>query len=239
MRTVLFAVLLMGALCAHGKVLYSGSSKPAAQGWLGPFAGTETLDPGGFVTLDTPGALPAGYGRIEPLLESTPGFRLDFTAQLISETHGKPDRAGFSVIVTDGSKHGIEIGFWDGFVWPQMPGFFRDQSHTVPFDTATMTQYSLTVLGAHYQLVAGGTQLLAGDTIFYDAPGFLGGDVPYRTAHALFFGDDTGSASAKFALQAIEITAVPEPRSALLLCSGMAMLVLALRPRRRTVNAAR
>ena len=95
-RAGLVALSLVWALCAHGKVLYTGSSTPGSQGWFGPIAGTQTLDPGGFVTLDTTasGLIQGGYGRIEPLLDSSPGFRLDFTARVISEAHDNNDRAG-------------------------------------------------------------------------------------------------------------------------------------------------
>jgi len=43
----LVALSFMWALCAHAKVLYTGSSTPASQGWFGPLAGTQTLDPSG------------------------------------------------------------------------------------------------------------------------------------------------------------------------------------------------
>jgi len=225
------ALSFMWALCAHGKVLYTGSSTPGSQGWLGPIAGAETVDPGGFVRLDTTASrfIQGGYGLIEPLLESSPGFRLDFTVRVDSEAHTRDDRAGFSVIVTDGAKHGIEIGFWPSLIWPQQLTFAHDPTKQVGFDTSAMTDYSLTVIGGHYQLSAGGNELLAGNTVFYDAPGPLGSDFPYRTPHVLFFGDDTTSASAKFSLQSVELTAVPEPRMFSLLCAGLALLMWTLR----------
>src|ERR1044071_7085078 len=114
----LIALLCAWSLCAHGKVLYRGSSVPSSQGWFGPLAGTQTLDAAGFVTLDTTSVVQGGYGLIEPLPPSTaPGVRLDFTVKLQSETHNSNDRAGFSIIVTDQTKHGIEIGFWSDRVW--------------------------------------------------------------------------------------------------------------------------
>jgi hypothetical protein len=232
-RAGLIALSIMWAVSAHGKVLYTGSSTPGSQGWLGPLAGTQTLDPGGFVTLDTNASplIQGGYGLIEPLLESGPGFRLDFTARVDSEAHTSDDRAGFSLIVTDGAKHGIEIGFWTNLIWPQELGFSHNQGQEVGFDTSAMTVYSLTVIGEHYELSAGGNKLLVGDTVFYDAPGLLGSDFPYRTPHVLFFGDDTTSASAKFSLQSVELTTVPEPRMLGLLCAGLALLAWTLRRR--------
>jgi hypothetical protein len=104
----------------------------------------------------------------------------------------------------------------------------------VEFDTSAMTDYSLTVIGSHYELRANGNKLLDGGTVFYDAPGLLGSDFPYRTSHVLFFGDDTTSASAKFSLQSVELTTVPEPRLLGLLCAGLALLAWTLRRSART-----
>jgi hypothetical protein len=225
-RAVLAAVLSLLVLDAQAKVLYDGSSAPSSQGWSGPVLLTPTLDPAGFVTLDTTPVsfVQDGFTRIEPLLKSSPGFRLDFTVRVDAESHVSDNRAGFSVIVTDGSKHGVEIGFWQQSIWAQQPGFLHDAQHEAAFDTGAMTPYSLTVLGGHYTLAAGGKTLIAGDTVFYDAPGLLGGDFPYRTPHVLFFGDDTTSAAARFSLQRVVVTSVPEPSAALF---SAALLMLA------------
>src|SRR5689334_13315961 len=112
-RAGVLALLCAWTFGAQAKVLYTGTSVPGAQGWFGPLVTTPTLDPAGFVRLDTTlaSAIRDGYGLSEPLLNSTPGFRLDFTAKVGTETHNNPDRAGFSVVVTDQNKHGIEIGF--------------------------------------------------------------------------------------------------------------------------------
>jgi hypothetical protein len=226
----LIVVLCAWSLCAQGKVLYTGSSVPSSQGWFGPFAGTQTLDAAGFVTLDTtaPAVVQGGYGLIEPLLTSTaPGVRLDFTVKLDSETHNSNDRAGFSVIVTDQTKHGIEIGFWSDRVWAQQLGFTHGAEAL--FNTGALADYSLTVIGGTYTLAAGGTSLLSGSTLFYDAPGLPPpfSNIPYRTANILFLGDDTSSANAKFDLKSVSISPAPEPAISLLLCVGFALLVLA------------
>jgi hypothetical protein len=227
----LIAVLCAWSLCAQGKVLYTGSSVPSSQGWFGPLAGTQTLDAAGFVTLDTTAAsaVKAGYGLIEPLLTSTaPGVRLDFTLKLESETHNSNDRSGLSIIVTDQTKHGIEIGFWSDRVWAQQLGFSHGAEAL--FNTDALTDYSLTIIGGTYSLAAGGTSLLSGSTLFYDAPGLPPpfSDIPYRTAHIVFLGDDTTSASAKFDLKSVSLSPAPEPAVSLLLCVGLALLVLAV-----------
>jgi hypothetical protein len=226
-RVAVIALLSACSVCAHAKLLYTGTSAPSSQGWTGPFVAAQTLDPAGFVTLDTTSSpqLQDGYARIEPLLSSTPGFQLDFTARLESETHDKNDRAGFSLIVTDQNKHGIELGFWGNEIWAQQLGFTHGASAL--FTTTQMTDYRLTMVGDSYALSAGGNTLLSGNTIFYDAPGLFGGNFPYRTPNVLFFGDDTTSASARFSLKSVSITAVPEPSAAFmlaLLLGAIAML---------------
>jgi hypothetical protein len=224
----LIAMLCAWSLCAQGKVLYTGSSLPSGQGWFGPFAGTQTLDAAGFVTLDTTEVVQGGYGLIEPLLSSNaPGVRLDFTVKLESETHNSNDRAGLSIIVTDQTKHGIEIGFWSDRVWAQQLGFTHGAEAL--FNTGALTDYSLTIVGGTYTLAAGGTSLLSGSTLFYDAPGLPPpfSNIPYRTANILFLGDDTTSASAKFDLKSVSLSPVPEPAVSLLLCVGLVLLVLA------------
>ena len=155
-RAGLVALSFMWALCAHGKVLYTGSSTPGSQGWLGPIAGTQTLDPGGFVTLDTSASplLQGGYGLIEPLLESSPGFRLDFTARVDNETHSNDDRAGFSL-----HRHRRrQARDRDRLLGrPDLAAECRLLSRSKPrgdFDTSAMTDYSLTVIGSHYELRA-------------------------------------------------------------------------------------
>ena len=239
-RVALIALLCTWTLCAQAKVLYTGTSVPGSQGWAGPFFVLPQLDPAGFVRLDTTtsSALQDGYARTEPLLRSDPGFRIDFTAKVESETHGNNNRAGFSMIVTDQNKHGIELGFWTDHVWAQnfqlingtVPTFTHGTDAT--FVTTDMTDYSLTVVGGHYTLRAGGTQLFNGDTIFYDAPGLLGSDVPYRTPNVLFFGDDTTSAAAKFDLKSVSVVTVPEPAALSFLGLGLAFLVFAARASR-------
>ena len=234
-RAGLIALLCTWSLCAQAKVLYTGTSVPGSQGWLGPFFVLPQLDPAGFVRLDTTtsSALQDGYARIEPLLRSDLGFRIDFTAKVEGETHGNNNRAGFSVIVTDQNKHGIELGFWTDHVWAQnfellngtVPTFTHGTDAT--FITTDMTDYSLTVVGGHYRLTTGGTEVLAGDTVFYDAPGLLNSDLPYRTPNVLFFGDDTTSAAAKFDLKSVSVITVPEPATLSFLGLGVALLVLA------------
>jgi hypothetical protein len=237
-KSGLFALLCVCSCCAQGKVLYTGTALPASEGWFGPLVTVPTLDPAGFVRLDTTAssAIQDGYGRLEPLLDSTPGFRLDFTAKLESETHSDTNRAGFSVIVTDQNKHGVEIGFWSDQVWAQKLGFTHDTFKT--FNTTALTDYSLTIIGNTYKLSAGGTTLLSGDTVFYDADGLpFAPDVPYRTPNILFFGDDTTSAAARFDLKSVSIVSVPEPATPLSIALCVTLLLLVRRDKRARRHA--
>lgn len=232
-RVAVIALLSACSVCVQAKLLYTGTSAPSTQGWAGPIAAPQTLDPAGFVTLDTTAfpQLQDGYARIEPLLSSTPGFQLEFTARLESETHNNNDRAGFSLIVTDQNKHGIELGFWSNEIWAQQPGFTHGASAL--FSTTQMTDYRLTIVADTYTLSAGATTLLSGNTIFYDAPGLFGGDLPYRTPNVLFFGDDTTSAAARFSLESVALTAVPEPSAAFTLALLLVPVAVLVRIRRR------
>jgi PEP-CTERM motif len=224
------AMLALAAPGANATVLYDGSSFPSAQGWLALApSGAQTLG-SGYVNLNTSASasIQAGYGRVEPTLDSTVGFRLDFTAQLVSEDHGGDlNRAGFSVIVTDQTKHGIEISFWDGAIWVQDFGFVH--GHEIEFTTTAAANYSLTVIGSSYSFVAGSgasAKALSGTTVSYDANGlpFPFQDVPYRTANVLFFGDDTTSASASFNLMQVSLAPVPEPSVLATMAAGLAGL---------------
>ncbi len=215
-------------------MLYDGSTLPAAQGWFAfvPLPGTQSLNPG-FVEVDTTQNLQAGFFRIEPLLSSSPGFRLDFDLRVVSEGHIKDDRAGLSLIAIDENKHGIELGFWSDQIFAQNLGFTHGEQMALD-TTSALTSYSLIVLGDDYSLTANnaaGVKHLSGKTRFYNAPGLFGGDVPYKTAHALFIGDDTTSAAAKFDWHSMRVTSVPEPQPYLFGLVAAVFSILSLRAR--------
>jgi hypothetical protein len=163
----------------------------------------------GAVSLDTSlvNATQAGYSRILPPIDSAAGFTLSFKTQLLSESHtGNGNRAGFSVILLDGSHSGVELGFWTNQVWAQATDFTKAEA--VAFTTTAMTEYWLTVSAGHYFLTANGlaNPLLSGVMRDYSSSSI----VPvYSTNNFLFLGDDTSSAKARVNIAAVSTVPLP------------------------------
>jgi hypothetical protein len=184
---------------------------------------SESLGPDG-VTLDTTFAnmIQSGYFRLDQTLDSAAGFQLTFELQVLSESHGTADRAGFSVIVLDEASRGLELGFWTGEVWAQEAGFTHAEGAS--WTTTEWTRYDLVFSGASYALFADGDPLLAGALRDYSAFG-----LPYTIPNLIFFGDDTTSAKAQVTLRTVSLTAIPEPATGALVAG--ALVLLAMRPR--------
>jgi len=222
----LVAAGLLAGTSAQASVLYDGSlgTKPAAQGWLAGvfFPATESAA-GGVVTLDTSAGngLQSGYSRSVPI-DSGPGFTLSFTTQLVSESHtGNSNRAGFSVILLDGSHQGVELGFWADQIWAQTLDnsnqFVKAESAAI--DTSLLTSYQLSLHGGQYALSANGSPLLSGQMRDY-SPSGVG---VYAINNFIFLGDDTSSAKAvvKIASVGSQSGVVPEPPTWALLLGGL------------------
>jgi hypothetical protein len=145
---------------------------------------------------------------------------------------GIGDRAGFSVIVISNDQKGIELGFWkddpnpnitnriwaqqDGLVPPPKGKLFTHTAEGVSFRTEDLTRYELKVKGNYYQLrVNGSTQpILKGSLRDYTSFDYKANKPPlpfnpYATPNFLFFGDDTGLASAEIELKSIAINKLP------------------------------
>jgi hypothetical protein len=212
--------LLCGALATAGPI-YQGAlgTSPGAQGWsAGVFPPASESVAAGAVTLDTTfsNALQAGYVYMLPV-DSTAGFTLSFTTQLLAESHtGNPNRAGFSVILLDDAHQGIELGFWTDQVWAQAVGFTK--AETAAFDTTAMTDYLLRLDSGSYALWANGSALLSGAMRDYSAFGF-----PYTLPNFLFMGDDTTSALARVRIAEVGVV-VPEPPTWALLFGCLLLL---------------
>ena len=137
-------------------------------------------------------------------------YHLEFDVQVIDETHsdsdkdgdGRGDRAGFSVIVLNNGRRGIELGFWMDRIWAQEDGAKEPpygtlftQAEGVDFDSASgLTRYTLVVDDERYALTSAGQEVLSGRLRDYTT--FEGPVNPYRTPSFIFLGDDTGSAQA-------------------------------------------
>lgn len=130
-----------------------------------------------------------------------------FTVQVESEAHTRDTRSGFSVILLDKDKQGIELSFGENEIWAKSDantgGLFA-RGESVPFGTITMTAYQVALIGDTYTLTANAQPILSGPIRDYSA--FEGFPDPYETANFLFLGDDTTSAQARIRLQFVSIT---------------------------------
>lgn len=202
---------------APAEILYDGAlnSLPGAQSWTSFFLGGTQSAAGGALTVDTASAesIQGGYSRTDHAIDSTAGVTLSLDLKMLTETHaGSSNRAGFSVILLDGSAQGIEIGFWTDQVWSQDDAPLFERAEIASFDTtADFVHYELTLQGAGYTLTADGSELLSGAIRDYSA--FAGFPDVYETPNFIFLGDDTTSAGGSWQLQRVELNAVPEPAS--------------------------
>jgi hypothetical protein len=188
-----------------------------------PFLGanaTQTFSKG-VTTLDTTENVTdsAGYfarsSRV-PKLDRQQGYTLQFTVQILRESHaagdrnrdGISDRAGFSVILLGDDMKGIELGFWTNQVWAQQDGKAQPPPSTntlfthaesANFNTTTgLITYELTLKGNNYTLSSGGKTILTNRLRDYSVFGF-----PYDQPNFIFLGDNTGSASAQIRLASV------------------------------------
>jgi Ca2+-binding RTX toxin-like protein/Tol biopolymer transport system component len=173
-----------------------------------------------------------------PILDRSSGYVVSFTAQVISQTlassanknnDGKDDRAGFSVIALSSDKKGIELGFWTNRIWAQEDGTTQSNPSLEPdtsgnqyrtlftqaegfdFNTTSLVNYDLAILGDNYTLFANGNSILNGRLRDYTAfvpPTQFGFQMPdpYEKANFLFFGDNTPSAGANINLSRVAVT---------------------------------
>ena len=199
-------------------ILYDGSlgGLPNTQGMLYQTSSLEVTESfaNGATTLDTTAQRSdrAGYFPVlAPTLDRTVGYLVNFTAQVITETHVSNDRAGFSLIVLSSDKQGIELGFWTDEIWAQEDGTAEPPSGTLfthaegaVFDTATgLITYTLTVLGDTYTLSAASLPILSGPLRDYTP--FTGPIDPYEIPNFIFLGDDTSSARAAIRLSFVSV----------------------------------
>lgn len=220
----LWAGLLTGLL-GSGAALASTSTTtlfdpnaglPASQGWSSfvPPGASQSVSAAG-LTFNTSAnkLLQAGFGRTDQVLEAGANTTLSFSLQVLAESHNRPERAGFSVIVLNAQHQGVELAFWTDEVWAYSSSFAHGSGASL--DTTTLTHYSLNLANGSFVLLADGQSVLSGALVDYSAVG-----APYTQANLIFWGDDTTSASAQVLMGSMQLSAVPEPGSAALLGAG-------------------
>jgi hypothetical protein len=199
----LLAVLTLAvAPPALAEVWYDASlgTLPEAQGWTFftlPAVTPSLID--GAAVLDTSGSslIRGGWTRFaSPALDRQSGVRLEFTAELAAESHASIHRAGFSVILLDQQKRGIELGFWTDRIWAQSDVPLFNHAEEVEFATqGRLVSYGLTLGPDAYELLADGARILGGPLRDYTA--FVGNFDVYESPNLVFLGDDTTSANAR------------------------------------------
>ena len=155
----------------------------------------------------------AGYSitpTLVPTLDPYMGFQLNFTAQVLSETHNADNRAGFSVILLGDDLQGIELGFWEDRISAQEGGTtdLFTFAESVNFDTTSgLTDYTVEIVSTEYVLRAGGIYLMSGSVRDYteweppfDAPGD-----PYEQPNFVYLGDNSRQGEAKIRLSHVEL----------------------------------
>lgn len=232
-RPLLLAATLAIAASAHAQtVLYdaSGGLKVSQYGGWTVFPTALESFSAGATLYDTSAAnsVQGGFSRLDQPLNRNTGFELGFTMQVNSETHVSSNRSGVSVIALTSDLLGIELGFWEDEIWAQSgPTFTKAESGI--FNTKSLTNYNLRVMGSTYALYANGgaSPVVTGALRDYSSAGLV-----YVLPNFMFFGDDTTSARGAFSTQRITLgAAAPEPTSVWLL--GLGLATLAVRARRR------
>ncbi|MGF1569518.1 MAG: choice-of-anchor L domain-containing protein [Nodosilinea sp.] len=166
----------------------------------------------GYSNFASPPAAPTLVNPNFPVLNATDGFSLSFQMQLLAESRTNQDRAGFSVIiVTSDAAKAIELGFQRtaatmGKIFAQDDGanLFK-AAENVSFDTTASTDYTVSVQGNTYKLLANGTQILTGSLRDYRPFTSTTAPDPYETPNFVFLGDDTTSAQASFNLSQVVV----------------------------------
>ena len=180
-----------------------------------PFSQVTQVYSNGATTLDSTANILdyAGYSitpTLVPVLDHFSGFQLNFTAQVLSETHAVENRAGFSVILIGSNLQGIELGFWEGRVSAQEGGTtdLFTFAESVNFDTTSeLTDYSVEIIGNSYVLSAGGVNLMQGFVRDYTAwvpPIGAPGD-PYEQPDFVYLGDNSSQGKASVRISHVEL----------------------------------
>ncbi|MCP4417000.1 MAG: hypothetical protein GY805_10280 [Chloroflexi bacterium] len=153
----------------------------------------------------------AGYvvsQTVMPTLSRAAGFQLTFDLRVITESHSRNDRAGFSLILLSDDLYGVEMAFWDNEIWVQEGNSsLFTHAEGVTYTTAVLTSYELAVITDTYKLTVDSELLLSGNLRQYTdwTPPFMVLPDPYEQPNQLFLGDSTSSAGAEVWLGDVSI----------------------------------
>lgn len=242
LKWFVFACLLGSAAFASANefaVLYdaeAGNQKPDSLAWQwlygssSPTGASATVTPPSagapYTTLDTStnADISAGWGRISPFtLNKASGFIARFELQLLSSGIGN-DRAGFSVMLLDFDRYGVEIGMGTNRLFAYNDDDAFTPGEGVDLDLTQMHQYELKIGNGSYFMSIDGKFVLGGSWRLYNQS-----LPPYNTPNFIFVGDDTSRQSSVARFKSFSIESVPEPATFAVFGLG----VLAARLRRR------
>jgi hypothetical protein len=269
MQRFLFLIIIQ-SLCAGSAAainLYDASlgSVPSLQDWVSfNEPGSTITSTGTAASINTSSSfdLRAGVSSeltfgglfehpLMPVLDRHEGFYLEFSLQVLSETHnlnrddnndGLLDRAGFSVITLSQELLGVELAFFEDKIWAYEDGMDNaadqfTQAENIAFDTTVLTDYRLEGASDGYALFANDINILSGDWRNYNPSGVSALTNPYDNPSFLFLGDNTTSASAEVLIGDIDVVTgpfvaqpspvpvpVPLPAPALMLFAGSILM---------------
>ncbi|MDX1963290.1 MAG: hypothetical protein SFX18_09065 [Pirellulales bacterium] len=200
---------------------------------------------GGVMLLDTadPHTDRGGYFMTSGEIASTgvnlnrqQGFALSFNLQILNELHADSNSAGFGITLLTSDNWGIELNFWNDLIFADNADFTHGEQ--VAFDTtANIVNYTLSVFDDHYCLFAPGMDSPLVGSLRQYAPS-ANSLIPYGQSNYLFFGDNSGNASAQVLFSQVGYTEVPpgthgipEPSHYVML--GIAVVVVAWRVGRK------
>ncbi len=239
------AVFTASAAGAAPITLYDAAagSLPSAQGWafIDPSGQSSQSVAGGVYSFDSTAAnsISAGASRLDQSLDTQAGFTLtleDF--QVISQTSGSTNRAGFSLLfIGSNPSEGLELAFWEDRVWIYDYSTATDFTQGIGYSadlTSDPADYALTVANGGFTLtIDNAVQALTGSLVDYSpaaSPGSPNWSLPrlvYGTPNFLFFGDNTSQSQSAVQFSALTFESLPIPvvgAAALLPLGGALML---------------
>jgi hypothetical protein len=155
-----------------------------------------------------------------PVLDAQDGFTLTVELAIDDEDHdlavdidgdGRPDEAGFSILILDREARGTAVNFWEDRIWTSSDRYVSDSAPLaqaegvaqLPAAMATLRRYALTIKGGAYRLSADGIPILEGPTRSYDHFGTTLN--PFNKPNIINIGDASFTAGARARLGAIAV----------------------------------